>query len=140
MQRRCSSLCVGVVSAASGYAGGSARTAKYDLVSTGTTGHAESVKVVYDPSKISYGQLLKIFFSIAHDPTQRGGQGPDTGPQYRSVIFFATERQQAVAKAYLDQLERSNGLSAEKIKATPDALATAEKETGGRRRTSPRAA
>jgi len=94
----------GVVSATSGYAGGSARNARYDLVSDGTTGHAESVKVTYDPSKVTYGQLLKIFFSVAHDPTQRGGQGPDTGPQYRSVIFYGSERQQAIAKAYLDQL------------------------------------
>jgi peptide-methionine (S)-S-oxide reductase len=94
----------GVVSAVSGYSGGPAKSAKYDLVSSGTTGHAESVKVVYDPSQISYGQLLKVFFSVAHDPTQRGGQGPDMGPQYRSVIFYASDRQQAVAKAYMDQL------------------------------------
>jgi peptide-methionine (S)-S-oxide reductase len=76
----------------------------YELVSTGTTGHAESVKVTYDPSKISYGQLLKFFFSVAHDPTQRGGQGPDVGPQYRSVIFYADDRQQEIAKAYIEQL------------------------------------
>jgi peptide-methionine (S)-S-oxide reductase len=94
----------GVVSAVSGYSGGPAKSANYDLVSSGTTGHAESVKVVYDPSKVSYGQLLKVFFSVAHDPTQRGGQGPDIGPQYRSVIFYANDRQQAVAKAYMDQL------------------------------------
>ncbi|HJZ74595.1 MAG TPA: peptide-methionine (S)-S-oxide reductase MsrA [Vicinamibacterales bacterium] len=94
----------GVVTAVSGYSGGPEKYAKYDLVSTGTTGHAESVKITYDPSKVSYGQLLKVFFSVAHDPTQRGGQGPDTGPQYRSVIFYATDRQQTVAKAYLDQL------------------------------------
>jgi len=94
----------GVMNAVSGYSGGPAKSAKYDLVSTGTTGHAESVKITYDPSKVSYGQLLKVFFSVAHDPTQRGGQGPDTGPQYRSVIFYATDRQQTVAKAYLDQL------------------------------------
>jgi len=94
----------GVASALSGYAGGAAQHAKYDLVSTGRTGHAESVKVIYDPSKISYGQLLKVFLSVAHDPTQRGGQGPDMGPQYRSVIFYASDRQQAIAKAYLDQL------------------------------------
>jgi peptide-methionine (S)-S-oxide reductase len=94
----------GVTDAVSGYAGGAARTADYELVSTGTTGHAESVKVTYDPSKISYGQLLKIFFSVAHDPTQRGGQGPDRGPQYRSVIFFSGERQQQIARGYVDQL------------------------------------
>src|SRR4030095_14142213 len=70
----------GVVSAASGYAGGSARTAQYNLVSSGTTGHAESVKVIYDPATVSYGQLLKVFFSVAHDPTQRGGPGPHMGP------------------------------------------------------------
>ena len=94
----------GVVAAVSGYSGGPAKYAKYDLVSNGTTGHAESVKVVYDPSKVSYGQLLKVFFSVAHDPTQRGGQGPDMGPQYRSVIFYADDRQRAIAKGYLDQL------------------------------------
>jgi peptide-methionine (S)-S-oxide reductase len=94
----------GVTDAVSGYSGGSANTADYDLVSTGTTGHAESVKVTYDPSKISYGQLLKIFFSIAHDPTQRGGQGPDRGPQYRSVIFFSGQRQQEIARGYIAQL------------------------------------
>jgi peptide-methionine (S)-S-oxide reductase len=97
----------GVASATSGYAGGSARNARYDLVSSGTTGHAESVRVTYDPSTISYGQLLKVFFSVAHDPTQRGGQGPDMGPQYRSVIFYASERQQAIAKAYVDQLREA---------------------------------
>ena len=94
----------GVTDAVSGYSGGAAKNAKYDLVSTGTTGHAESVKVTYDPSKITYGQLLKIFFSVAHDPTQRGGQGPDSGPQYRSVIFYSGDRQQKIAQAYVDQL------------------------------------
>jgi len=94
----------GVTEAVSGYAGGSERNAKYDLVSSGTTGHAESVKITYDPSKISAGQLLKVFFSVAHDPTQRGGQGPDTGPQYRSAIFYAGTRQQQIAKAYIEQL------------------------------------
>ncbi len=94
----------GVTDAVSGYAGGSAKTANYDLVSTGTTGHAESVNVTYDPSKISYGQLLKIFFSVAHDPTQKGGQGPDSGPQYRSVIFTGDQRQQQIAQAYIEQL------------------------------------
>ena len=94
----------GVTDAVSGYSGGSAKTADYELVSTGTTGHAESVKVTYDPSKISYGQLLEIFFSVAHDPTQRGGQGPDRGPQYRSVIFFSGPRQQEIARTYIAQL------------------------------------
>ena len=94
----------GVTDAVSGYAGGTAREANYELVSLGTTGHAESVKVTYDPSQISMGQLLKIFFAVAHDPTQKGGQGPDVGPQYRSVIFAADERQQGLASAYIAQL------------------------------------
>ena len=79
----------GVSSVVSGYAGGSAATAVYEVVSTGTTGHAESVKIAYDPSRISYGQLLRIFFSVAHDPTQLNRQGPDVGSQYRSAIFYA---------------------------------------------------
>ena len=94
----------GVSDAVSGYSGGPARDAKYNIVSLGASGHAESVRVTYDPSKISYGQLLKIFFAVAHDPTQRGGQGPDTGPQYRSVIFVSSERQKEIASAYLAQL------------------------------------
>ena len=94
----------GVTDAVSGYSGGSAGNANYALVSLGTTGHAESVKITYDPSKITYGQLLQIFFSVAHDPTQRGGQGPDTGQQYRSVVFAAGERQPQVAQAYIEQL------------------------------------
>ena len=94
----------GVTDAVSGYSGGPARDAKYNIVSLGGSGHAESVRVTYDPSKISYGQLLKIFFSVAHDPTQRGGQGPDTGPQYRSVVFFSSERQKEIATAYVAQL------------------------------------
>ena len=94
----------GVVSATSGYAGGS-RPADYEMVSTGTTGHAESVKVIYDPSRISYGQLLRIFFSVAHDPTQLNQQGPDVGPQYRSAIFYTDGMQQKIAKAYIEQLE-----------------------------------
>ena len=93
----------GVLSAVSGYAGGS-YPASYEMVSTGATGHAESVKVVYDPSKISYGQLLKIFFSVVHDPTQLNAQGPDTGTQYRSAIFYTDATQQKIAKAYIDQL------------------------------------
>src|SRR5271169_5822914 len=79
----------GVISATSGYSGGPANAAEYEVVSTGTTGHAESVKVVYDPAKLSYGQLLKVFFSVAHDPTELNRQGPDTGTQYRSVIFYS---------------------------------------------------
>jgi peptide-methionine (S)-S-oxide reductase len=93
----------GVISATSGYAGGS-KPADYEMVSTGQTGHAESVKVVYDPSRISYGQLLKIFFSVVHDPTQLNEQGPDTGTQYRSAIFFTDAMQQKIATAYIEQL------------------------------------
>ncbi|MBU1214516.1 MAG: peptide-methionine (S)-S-oxide reductase MsrA [Gammaproteobacteria bacterium] len=95
----------GVVSATSGYAGGTANTARYDAVSRGSTGHAEAVQVVYDPSKVSYGQLLKIFFAVAHDPTQLDRQGPDTGPQYRSAIFTMDAEQQRIAQAYIRQLE-----------------------------------
>ena len=93
----------GVIAATSGYAGG-AKPADYEMVGTGRTGHAESVKVVYDPSRISYGQLLKIFFSVIHDPTQLNQQGPDTGTQYRSAIFYMDPAQQKIAKAYIDQL------------------------------------
>jgi len=97
----------GVKSATSGYSGGPAKAAEYDLVSTGTTGHAESVKITYDPSQISYGQLLKIFFSVAHDPTQLNRQGPDSGTQYRSAIFFANEEQKRIAEAYIAQLQQT---------------------------------
>jgi len=95
----------GVTRATSGYAGGSAKTASYELVGSGTTGHAESVEVVYDPSQISYGQLLKVFFSVAHDPTQLNRQGPDVGTQYRSAIFFSNPDQQRIAQAYVAQLQ-----------------------------------
>ena len=94
----------GVLSATSGYAGG-ARPADYEEVSSGRTGHAESVKIVYDPSRISYGQLLKVFFSVAHDPTQLNEQGPDVGTQYRSAIFYTDAMQQKIAKAYIEQLD-----------------------------------
>lgn len=97
----------GVISATSGYAGGSAITAKYPVVSSGATNHAESVRVIYDPAKVSYGQLLKIFFSVAHDPTQLDRQGPDRGPQYRSAIFYENDAQRRVAQDYVDQLERA---------------------------------
>jgi len=93
----------GVLSATSGYAGGTGR-ADYETVSTGQTGHAESVRVVFDPSRISYGQLLNIFFSVVHDPTQLNQQGPDTGTQYRSAIFYTDEIQQKIARAYIEQL------------------------------------
>jgi peptide-methionine (S)-S-oxide reductase len=95
----------GVSDVVSGFAGGSKATAHYEVVSTGTTGHAESVKITYDPAKITYGQLLKIFFAIAHDPTQLNRQGPDEGTQYRSAIFYATPEQKAVAEAYIQQLD-----------------------------------
>jgi len=94
----------GVSSAVSGYAGGVAKTADYEMVSTGTTGHAESVQVTYDPAQVSYGELLRIFFSVAHDPTQLNRQGPDVGTQYRSAIFTTSEEQKRVAQAYIDQL------------------------------------
>jgi len=98
----------GVSSVKSGYAGGSADTADYETVSTGTTNHAESVEVVYDPSLITYGQILKVFFSIAHDPTQLNRQGPDTGRQYRSAIFSVDDEQKRVAGAYIDQLNKAH--------------------------------
>jgi peptide-methionine (S)-S-oxide reductase len=94
----------GVINAVSGYAGGSKITADYTMVSTGTTGHAESVQITYDPKKISYGKLLQIFFSVAHDPTQLNRQGPDSGTQYRSAIFTTSDEQKKVADAYIAQL------------------------------------
>jgi peptide-methionine (S)-S-oxide reductase len=95
----------GVVSAVSGYSGGSKANAQYELVSTGTTGHAESVEVKYDPKRISYGRILQIFFSVAHDPTQLNRQGPDTGSQYRSAIFTTSDAQKKAAEAYIAQLD-----------------------------------
>jgi peptide-methionine (S)-S-oxide reductase len=95
----------GVLTTTVGYAGGSASTATYDQVTTETTGHAESVEVVYDPSKITYGQLLRIFFSVAHDPTQLNRQGPDVGTSYRSVIFYSNNDQKRIAQAYIAQLD-----------------------------------
>ena len=97
----------GVIDAASGYAGGSAATAKYEIVSDGRTGHAEAVRIKYDPSEISYGQLLKVFFSVGHDPTQLNRQGPDRGTQYRSAIFCLNEEQKRIAQAYIDQLDKA---------------------------------
>ena len=94
----------GVVSAMSGYAGGNKSTANYSSVSTGTTGHAEAVQIKYDPQKISYGKLLQIYFSVAHDPTELNRQGPDSGTQYRSQIFTTSEEQKKVADAYIAQL------------------------------------
>ena len=97
----------GVTDAVSGYAGGTKEQADYETVSTGTTGHAESVKVTFDPAKVSLEKLLQVFFSVAHDPTQLNRQGPDVGPQYRSAIFFADEEQARVARAYIDQLTKA---------------------------------
>jgi len=94
----------GVKQAVSGYAGGARSKARYDLVETGRTGHAESVKVIFDPARISYGKLLEIFFSVAHDPTQLNRQGPDEGTQYRSAIFYLSDEQKQVAEAYIRQL------------------------------------
>ncbi len=95
----------GVLHTTAGYAGGSAATATYDQVTTETTGHAESVEVVYDPAKITYGQLLRIFFSVAHDPTQLNRQGPDVGTSYRSAIFYLNDDQKRIANAYIAQLD-----------------------------------
>jgi peptide-methionine (S)-S-oxide reductase len=97
----------GVSKAVSGYAGGAAKTADYELVSTGMTGHAESVQVTYDPAQVSYGELLRIFFSVAHDPTQLNRQGPDVGTQYRSAVFVSGDEQKRVAQAYIEQLGKA---------------------------------
>ncbi len=97
----------GVIHATSGYAGGTVPHPSYEQVSSGRTGHAESVEVVYDPSKITLGQLLKVFFSVAHDPTELNYQGPDHGTQYRSAIFFTTPEQQRIAQAYVSQLDQA---------------------------------
>ena len=98
----------GVTSAVSGYAGGDKKTAEYETVGTGRTGHAESVQVAYDPRQISYGRILQIFFSVVHDPTELNRQGPDTGTQYRSAIFPANAEQAEVAKAYIAQLDQTH--------------------------------
>lgn len=97
----------GVEKTWAGYSGGSKETANYGAVSSETTGHAESVKVVFDPSKISYGTLLRVFFSVVHDPTQMNRQGPDVGTSYRSVIFYTTPEQEKIAKAYIAQLDEA---------------------------------
>ena len=94
----------GVTNVVSGYAGGNADTAHYEIVSEGNTGHAESVRVQFDPSRISYQQLLQVFFSVAHDPTELNRQGPDSGSQYRSAIFFTSPEQQKIAQAYIQKL------------------------------------
>ena len=98
----------GVLDTTVGYSGGTRETATYDQVTTETTGHAESVRVVYDPSRLTYGQLLRIFFAVAHDPTQRNRQGPDVGTSYRSVIFYANDEQQRLSRAYIAQLDAAH--------------------------------
>ncbi len=97
----------GVQDAVSGYSGGDAKTAHYEIVSTGLTGHAESVKVTYDPSQVSYGTLLKVFFSVIHDPTELNYQGPDHGSQYRSAIFYTDNTQRRVAEEYIQALDKA---------------------------------
>jgi peptide-methionine (S)-S-oxide reductase len=101
----------GVTSATSGYAGGTVKNPGYEDVSSGETGHAESVEISYDPSQITLGQLLKVFFSVAHDPTELNRQGPDSGTQYRSAIFFTTPDQQRIAQAYVNQLNQAEVFS-----------------------------
>jgi len=101
----------GVISATSGYSGGSEKDAQYEIVSTGETGHAESVQVVYDPSQITYGELLRVFFTVAHDPTQLNRQGPDEGTQYRSAIFYANDEQKRIAEAYIAQIDQAKVFS-----------------------------
>ena len=101
----------GVTRVISGYSGGAKETAEYYKVSSGSTGHAESVQITYDPSRITYGQLLKVYFSVAHDPTELNRQGPDVGTQYRSAIFYSNEEQERVADAYIAQLEAAKVFS-----------------------------
>ncbi len=101
----------GVTDVKSGYAGGDAKTADYDKVGKGSTGHAESIKITFDPAKVTYVQLLTMFFSVAHDPTQLNRQGPDTGTQYRSAIFYADEEQKKLAQAYIEAIDKSKALS-----------------------------
>ena len=108
----------GVSSAVSGYAGGDASTAQYETVGTGSTGHAESVRITYDPSQVSFGQLLHIFFAAAHDPTELNRQGPDTGSQYRSAIFPQNDVQQKVADAYIAQLNQAKVFDAPVVTRT----------------------
>ena len=104
----------GVISATSGYSGGAVKNPEYEVVSTGETGHAESVQIVYDPSQITYGELLRVFFSVAHDPTELNRQGPDEGTQYRSAIFYNSDEQKRIAEAYIAQLD-SAGVFSSKI-------------------------
>ena len=97
----------GVIAVVAGYAGGKAADAQYEKVSGGHTGHAESVQITYDPSRVSYGKLLQVFFAVVHDPTQYNRQGPDVGSQYRSVVFYSSDAQKKVAQAYIAQIERA---------------------------------
>jgi peptide-methionine (S)-S-oxide reductase len=98
----------GVKKAVAGFAGGDKSTAHYEMVSTGRTGHAESIEITYDPAVITYGQILKIFFAVAHDPTEWNRQGPDTGTQYRSAIFYMNDEQKRIAQAYISQLDAAH--------------------------------
>jgi peptide-methionine (S)-S-oxide reductase len=111
----------GVLEVTSGYAGGDAASANYEAVCSGNTRHAEAIRLRYDPARVSYGQLLKLFFSVAHDPTQLNRQGNDRGPQYRSAIFYADEQQRIVAEAYIRQLEQAGAFKA-KIVTTLEPL------------------
>jgi peptide-methionine (S)-S-oxide reductase len=97
----------GVRRVVAGYSGGQRSTARYEIVGLGNSGHAESVQITYDPQEVSYGEILQVFFSVVHDPTQLNRQGPDTGPQYRSVIFYADESQKKIAAAYIAQLDKA---------------------------------
>ncbi len=101
----------GVIDVKSGYSGGEAKTADYERVSEGDTGHAESVKVTFDPTKVTYTQLLTVFFSVAHDPTELNRQGPDTGTQYRSAIFYSNEEQKKLALSYIEAIDKSKAFS-----------------------------
>jgi peptide-methionine (S)-S-oxide reductase len=114
----------GVTNAVSGYAGGAQKDANYETVSTGTTGHAESVRVTFDPRQISYGRILQIYFSVAHNPTELNYQGPDHGPQYRSEIFPQSDAQRATAKAYIAQLDKANVFKRPIVTKVDDVKAT----------------
>ena len=123
----------GVSNAVSGYAGGARSTATYEQTNDGTTGHAEAVQVTFDPRQVSYGQLLQVFFSVAHDPTQLNRQGPDSGTQYRSTIFAANAEQAAVAKAYIAQLDQTRAFKKAIVTTieTGRKFYTAEQKHGG---------
>ncbi len=110
----------GVLKAVSGYAGGKQETAHYEMVGSGTTGHAETVQIIYDPSKITYGKLLQIYFSVAHDPTELNRQGPDRGPQYRSTIFPADAKQRGIAEKYIAQLDAAHVFPAKIVTTLED--------------------